>query len=84
MAIKTISIKGTDSKDVAGQAKEALKGFDVKFLLFFASSIYDDTNPAAGSWAQPHIVSTVIPIIRIIRSALWRWIRTVLRIPAFR
>ena len=47
MAIKTISIKGTDSKDVAGQAKEALKGFEVKFLLFFASSCYDDTNPAA-------------------------------------
>ena len=47
MAIKTISIKGTDSKDVAGQAKEALKDFEVKVLLFFASSFYDDTNPAA-------------------------------------
>ncbi len=47
MAIKTISIKGTDSRDVAGQAKEALKGFEAKLLLFFASSFYDDTNPAA-------------------------------------
>ena len=47
MAIKTISIKGTDSSDIAAQAKEALKGFDVKFLLFFASSFYDDTNPIA-------------------------------------
>ena len=48
MAIKTISIKGKDSKDMAGQAREALKGFEAKLLLFFASSFYDDTDPAAG------------------------------------
>lgn len=48
MAIKTISIKGTDSKDMALQAKEALKGFETKFLLFFASSYYEDSNPAAA------------------------------------
>ncbi len=47
MAIKTISIKGTDSKDMALQAKEALKGFEPKLLLFFASSYYEDSNPAA-------------------------------------
>lgn len=62
MAIKTISIKGTDSKDVAGQAKEALKGFDVKFLLFFASSFYDDTNPAAE-------LAAVFPDSRIMGSS---------------
>lgn len=46
MAVKTISIKGTDSKDIALQAKEALKDFETKFLLFFASSNYEDSNPA--------------------------------------
>ncbi len=46
MAIRTISIKGADSQDVAKKAEEALKDFDVKFLLFFASSCYDNSNPA--------------------------------------
>jgi len=46
LAVRTISIKGTDSKDVALQAKEALKDFDTKFLLFFASSYYNNSNPA--------------------------------------
>ncbi len=41
MAIKTLSIKGTDSQDIVRQAKEALTGFQPKLLLFFASSEYD-------------------------------------------
>ncbi len=40
MAIKTLSIKGTDSRDVARQAREALADFQPKLILFFASSDY--------------------------------------------
>lgn len=46
MAIKTLSIKGTNSRDIAQQAQEALTGFQPKLLLFFASSIYE--NPEAA------------------------------------
>lgn len=59
MAIKTISIKGTDSKNMAEQAKEALKDFEVKLLLFFASSIYDETDPA-GELAKAFPDSRII------------------------
>lgn len=61
MAIKTISIKGVDSKDMARQAREALEGMEVKFLLFFASSFYDDTCPAAE-------LAAVFPDSRIVGS----------------
>ncbi|RKJ57888.1 hypothetical protein D7Y09_03255 [bacterium 1XD42-1] len=47
MGIRTVSVKGTNSRDAARQAQEALKGFDPSFLLFFASSHYDGSNPAA-------------------------------------
>ena len=46
MAIKTLSIKGADSRDMARQAREALADFQPKLLLFFASSTYD--NPEAA------------------------------------
>ena len=46
MAIKTFSIKGADSRDVARQAREALADFQPKLLLFFASSVYE--GPAAA------------------------------------
>ncbi len=45
MAIKTISIKATNSQEAASKVSEALKGFDPKLLIFFASSKY--TSPAA-------------------------------------
>lgn len=48
MAIKTLSIKGTDSRDVARQAREALDGFQTKLLLFFASSDYESPEAALG------------------------------------
>lgn len=48
MAIKTLSLHGADSSAVVQQAKEALNGFDPKFILFFASSQYDETAPAAA------------------------------------
>ena len=41
MSIKTLSIKGTDSRDVARQAREALADFQTKLMLFFASIDYD-------------------------------------------
>lgn len=47
MAIKTLSLRGENSKAVAEQAKQELNGFSPKFILFFASSEYDPTNPAA-------------------------------------
>ena len=46
MAIKTLSIKGTDSQDMARQAKEALADFQPKLLLFFASSGYQEPGAA--------------------------------------
>ena len=46
MAIKTLSIKGTNSQDAARQAKEALAGFQPKLLLFFASSGYEAPGAA--------------------------------------
>jgi len=45
LAIRTLSIKGADSKDIAQQAKTALGDFKVKLLLFFASSYYDESSP---------------------------------------
>lgn len=47
LAIRTLSLRGTDSKDVARQAKESLGSFQAELILFFASSIYDGSNPAA-------------------------------------
>ncbi|MCI9122316.1 MAG: hypothetical protein HFG00_12520 [Oscillibacter sp.] len=41
MAIRTLSLKGTDSQDVARQARESLADFQPKLLLFFASSEYE-------------------------------------------
>lgn len=46
MAIKTLSIKGIDSRDMVRQAQETLANFQPKLLLFFASSAYE--NPAAA------------------------------------
>ena len=46
MAIQTLSIKGTDSRDMARQAREALADFQPKLLLFFASSIYEHPEAA--------------------------------------
>ena len=46
MAIKTLSIKGTDSRDVARQAREALADFQPKLILFFASSDYASPEAA--------------------------------------
>lgn len=55
MAIKTLSIKGIDSHDMAQQAKIALKDFNVELLLFFASSFYDTSSPAKElSFAFPN------------------------------
>lgn len=55
MAIRTLSIKGTDSRDMAQQAKTALKDFDAELLVFFASSFYDTSLPAKElSAAFPH------------------------------
>lgn len=48
MAIKTLSLRGADSTAVAQQAKEAWKDFAPKLILFFASSQYDETAPAAA------------------------------------
>lgn len=60
MAIKTLSIKGTDSRDMARQAREALADFQPKLLLFFASSIYE--NPEAA-------LHEVFPGVEIIGSS---------------
>ncbi len=46
MAIKTLSIKGTDSRDMAQQAHAALADFQPKLLLFFASSNYERPGAA--------------------------------------
>lgn len=46
MAIKAISLKGSDSKDIASQARRALDGFNPKLVLFFASSEYDEPGAA--------------------------------------
>ena len=46
MAIKTLSLKGTDSRDVAQQARETLADFQPKLLLFFASSTYEHPEAA--------------------------------------
>lgn len=46
MAVKTLSLKGSDSKDVAAQAQQALAGFDAKLVLFFASSRYEEPGAA--------------------------------------
>lgn len=47
MAIKTISLKATDSASLARDAKNQLADFSPKVMLFFASDIYDATSPAA-------------------------------------
>ncbi len=62
MAIKTLSLKGADSKDVALQAKKALGSFQPKLILFFASSNYDSSNPSAE-------LSAAFPDSRIIGSS---------------
>ena len=36
MAVKALSLKGSDSKDVAMQAQQELAGFEAKLVLFFA------------------------------------------------
>lgn len=46
MAIRTLSIKGTDSQDMAQQVRSALADFQPKLLLFFASSIYKQPGAA--------------------------------------
>ncbi|WP_322200545.1 FIST signal transduction protein [Acutalibacter intestini] len=46
MAVKTVLIKGTNSQDMARQAREALAGFQPKLLLFFASSVYEHPEAA--------------------------------------
>lgn len=46
MAIKTLSLKGDDSNDIAAQARAALADFSPALILFFASSIYDPSHPA--------------------------------------
>lgn len=46
MAVKTLSIKGADSSDIASQAREALADFQPKLLLFFASSAYEEPGKA--------------------------------------
>lgn len=46
LAAKTISVKGRDSKEAAAAAKQQLCGFEPKLIVFFASSIYEETNPA--------------------------------------
>jgi len=46
LAVKTLSIKGADSRDMARQAHDALAGFQPKLLLFFASSIYEHPETA--------------------------------------
>lgn len=61
MAIQTLSIKGTDSNDIVRQAKDALGDFQVKLLLFFASSYYDESSPAQA-------FSAAFPDSRIIGS----------------
>ena len=40
MAIKTLSIKGTDSRDVARQAREALAEFPVSYTHLTLPTIY--------------------------------------------
>ncbi|MEY8321063.1 FIST N-terminal domain-containing protein [Lachnospiraceae bacterium 46-61] len=61
MAIRTLSIKGINSHDMAQQAKIALKDFNTELLLFFASSFYDTSSPAKE-------LSAVFPNSRIIGS----------------
>lgn len=46
MAIKTLSIKGSDSSDVASQVRQTLGDFEPKLLLFFASSVYEEPGAA--------------------------------------
>ncbi len=46
MAVKTILVKGADSRDMARQASEALAGFQPKLMLFFASGIYSQPEAA--------------------------------------
>lgn len=46
MAVKALSLKGTDSKDVAAQARQALTGFEPRLVLFFASSGYEEPGAA--------------------------------------
>lgn len=46
MAVQTLSLKGTNSADVASQAKKALQGQAPEVILFFASSSYNTSHPA--------------------------------------
>lgn len=59
MAIKTLSIKGTDSQDVARQAKQALGDFQTKLLLFFASSEYEAAGAALkGAFPNSEVIGS--------------------------
>jgi len=46
LAIKSISIKASDSTEAVSEFKKQLGNFSPTFILFFASSIYDASNPA--------------------------------------
>lgn len=46
MAIKAISVKGPDSAAAVSEFKKQLGDFSPTFILFFASSVYDASNPA--------------------------------------
>lgn len=46
MAVKALSLKGTDSKDIAMKAKQELAGFEPRLVLFFASSGYEAPGAA--------------------------------------
>lgn len=48
LAIKTLSLTGSDSVSISHQAKNLLADFNPKFILFFASSSYAPSNPAAA------------------------------------
>lgn len=46
MSVKAISVKASDSVSAVSEFKSKLGDFSPKFILFFASSVYDETNPA--------------------------------------
>lgn len=46
MAIKSVSIKASDSVEAVSEFKKQLGDFSPNFILFFASSIYDASKPA--------------------------------------
>lgn len=46
MAIKSVSVKASDSAGAVSEFKKQLGDFSPEFILFFASSIYDASEPA--------------------------------------